>query len=133
MELNLQSNIGPYKLGITRDEMREACGEPDKVSSLEEGDESWAYNSDRITVDFHKDSDFRSAVLSSSNPTITFRGHQVIGMAAEDLIDQFEQAGLDDWEEDEDELSTITDYMNDEANIEMSAEYGFITVVEIYA
>lgn len=106
MVTNIKLGQGLDKLvfGMTREEVREALGEPSEKENFnpledDEGQsEAWHYDELELSASFDEEDDFKLTSLAVSSPGYLFEGINLIGLSQEDVLQQIELMAIGDVE-----------------------------------
>ncbi len=114
--------ITPFVLGMTRDAVRAAAGEPDSVeiSDDEEGGavESWFYRGGDIELEFAATAEALLESVTAWSPEITIKGVALVGADLDTLPRLAAEAGIADL--------TLTDDFADSGQCLQSEEHGLM-------
>ena len=90
--------VGELRFGATRDEVRQAAGEPSEVVPSEEdaGGELWIYEWAGIALGFAAEHDLRFVSCETFNVTAAFNGETLVGLDRESAEAALERAGADE-------------------------------------
>lgn len=101
------SGVGDLRFGMTRDEVRNAAGDPAEVVKSEEDPDSemWVYESAAIALSFAAEEDMRFVSCETFSAKANWNGESFIGLDRDAAEAALERAGADDgmFEEDEEE------------------------------
>ena len=94
--------IPPFVLGMTRDLVRAAAGQPDSIETSRDGEaravDSWFYREAEIELEFDEAADARLESITASSAATTVNGVVVIDCAIADLETLAAKADITDLE-----------------------------------
>jgi hypothetical protein len=97
--------IGPIRLGMTREAVRAAVGEPEAIDFFAEGEvctENWYYGDGAVEVSFDADDPLLVGDISGMSAEVTLKGVTLVGRDVAELHALVERVGIDDLVLDED-------------------------------
>ena len=93
--------IAPFVLGMSRDAVRAAAGEPDSIESSEDdgrGLESWFYDGGSIELEFELSPQARLESVTAWSSEITLNGVRLVDAPVAELARLAEEAEIEDLE-----------------------------------
>lgn len=129
----LKPNIGidNIKFGMSRKDVLDILGEPDRVIDFDEGDNETIleWNSVKIRLTFYKDEGERFGYFRTINPELKYNDLKIIGSEISVVKDNIFGKLISKWEIEE--YDFFTSHFNEQNWISLHEEYGIVTNLEM--
>ena len=127
--------IAPFVLGMSREAVRAAAGEPDSVELTHDEDrtiESWFYEGGSIELEFEQSPDARLESLTAWSAEVTLNGVAIVDAEITELASLAEEADIPDLALSDDFGASGMCYQSDEAGLMAWAVKGRIVNFTIF-
>jgi len=131
MELKPKIGIDNLKFGMSKKEILEILGEPDREFQLDDNGDNetvleWKQKMLRLT--FYKKENDRFGYLRTMNSNVSYNGQNILNREP-DLVKEKVFSELKEW--DKNEFDFLTMYFNEKYWLNLNCEYGIIIDLEM--
>jgi hypothetical protein len=117
------------RFGMTKKQVEQLTGKPNKHFKDEDGNDIFVYNSQKMVLNFYADEGFKLGYLTVAAPEVLVHESLIIGKTVDEakaLFTDFKKWEFEDFD-------TFEHYFNEDNWLVLVCEFGKITKIEIGA
>ena len=128
MKINLKNGTAKLLFGMKQKDVEFLYGKPDKKYSDEEGNVIYLYNTQKMSLTFYKDEDFRLGYIICSHPEATILEKKIIGR---NIGEVKAEMPFKSWTKED--FDTTENHFNESNWLILQSEYNDIIRIEMGA